>query len=108
LARLVENALKGLVGKIGAKYVEGGFDFRIDQSLLKRRAKRLSPLGIAAQGFRKRPNEAGIAFGSLNFDPDKPTGNHPAAMRGRSLSLGFRRHDRSYCKLRPVISPGIS
>ncbi len=71
MAWLVEDADKNLVGKIGAKEIEGGLDLRIDQGLLQDGAKQPRPVGIDAKRFRKGVQQAGVGYLDPHFDADE-------------------------------------
>jgi hypothetical protein len=96
-----------LVGKIGAKEIEGGRDLRTNKRLLQDGAKRPRPVGIATKRFRKRAQQARVGFVGLHFDADESLGGRPPAVRGQGSFLRWIRHDHSDSRHRSVMSSEI-
>ena len=70
--RLFEHALKGVIGQVGAKHVEGIFHVRIDEGFLQRGAKMHRGAGSATQRFGDRADETGVRLAGLDLKADKP------------------------------------
>ena len=89
LARLAKNAHKGLVGKLGAKYVEGGFDARLGQSFRQSGSKRFGYFAPASQRLRQHPDETRILTRRLNLKAHDAARRGATSARAGCLALRF-------------------